>query len=93
MSDDGGALVDQGYIGEDEAEAAQAHSIRLEVVKRPDAKRGFVLLLRRWAERSFAWMARDYERLPETLVGRHLVGFVITRLRGAADLVPVQNML
>ena len=48
-----------------------AHGIRLEVVKLPEAKRGFVLLPRRWVvERSFAWatrfrrLARDYERLP-----------------------------
>jgi hypothetical protein len=50
------------------------------VVKLPDAKHGFILLPRRWVvERSFAWMgrfrrlARDYERLPETLAGLHLV--------------------
>jgi transposase len=77
-----------------------AHGIRLEVVKLPDARRGFVLLPHRWvAERTFAWMARfrslarDYERLPETLAGLHLVGFVITLLRRAADLVPVHNTL
>jgi transposase len=94
------AYVDQGYTGEAAAEAAQAHGIRLEVVKLPDAKRGFVLLPRRWVvERSFAWMARfrrlarDYERLPETLAGLHLVGFVITLLRRAADLVLVHNTL
>jgi transposase len=52
--------------------------IRLEVVKLPDAKKGFVLLPRRWVvERSFGWAARfrrlvrDYERLPETLKGLH----------------------
>ena len=44
-------------------------------MKLPTAKRGFVLLpRRRVVERSFAWMARfhrlarDYERLAETLV-------------------------
>jgi transposase len=53
------AFVDQGYTGEQPAEDAQAHGIRLEVVKLPTAKRGFMLLLRRWVvERSFAWMAR-----------------------------------
>ena len=92
------AYVDQGYTGEAAAEAAEARGIRLEVVKLSDAKRGFVLLPRRWvAERSFAWMARfrrlarDYERLPDTLVGLHLVGFVITLLRRAADLALVHN--
>lgn len=53
------AFVDQGSTGQDPATAAAAHGIRLEVVKLPAAKRGFVLLPRRWVvERSFAWMAR-----------------------------------
>ena len=42
------AFVDQGYTGEEPAQAAAEHGIRLEVVKLPDAKRGFVLLPRRW---------------------------------------------
>ena len=78
------AFVDQGYTGEQPAADAQAHGIRLEVVKLPTAKRGFVLLPRRWVvERSFGWMARfrrltrDYERLADTLVGLHLVAFSI----------------
>src|SRR6478672_7609694 len=78
------ADVDAGYTGEQAAEDAQGQGIRLEVVKLPDAKRGFVLLPRRWVvERSFAWatrfrrLARDYERLPETLTGLHLVVFAI----------------
>jgi transposase len=52
----------------------------LEVVRPPEAKRGFVLLPRRWvAERSFAWearfrrLARDYERLPTVLAGLHFI--------------------
>lgn len=50
------AFVDQGYTGARAAEAARAHGIDLEVVKAPEAKRGFVLLPRRWVvERSFAW--------------------------------------
>jgi transposase len=72
------AYVDQGYTGEDAADAAEEHGIKLEVVKLPTAKRGFVLLPRRWViERSFGWaarfrrLARDYERLPETLAGLH----------------------
>src|ERR671934_2986573 len=74
------AFVDQGYTGERPAAAAAAEGIRLEVVKLPEAKRGFVLLPKRWvAERSFAWtsrfrrLARDDERLAETVVGLHLV--------------------
>jgi transposase len=94
------AYVDQGYTGEQPAEDARAHGLALEVVKLPDAKRGFVLLPRRWVvERSFAWMARcrrlarDYERLPETLVGLHLVAFVILLLRRAGDFAMVHNTL
>jgi transposase len=76
------AYVDQGYTGPNAAEAAQNHGIRLEVVKHPLAKRGFVLLPRRWVvERSFAWaarfrrLARDYERLDTTLKGFHYFCF------------------
>ena len=78
------AFVDQGYTGEQPAADAEQHGIRLEVVKLPTAKRGFVLLPRRWVvERSFAWMARfrrltrDYERLAETLAGSHFIAFAI----------------
>lgn len=78
------AFVDQGYTGDEAAAAAEQHGMRLEVVKLPTAKRGFVLLPRRWVvERSFAWMARfrrlvrDYERLAETLAGLHFVAFAI----------------
>jgi len=78
------AFVDQGYTGEQAAADAEAQGIRLEVVKLPTAKRGFVLLPRRWVvERSFAWMARfrrlarDYERLAETLAGLHFVAFAM----------------
>lgn len=78
------AFVDQGYTGEQPAADAEQHGIRLEVVKLPTARRGFVLLPRRWVvERDFAWMARfrrlarDYERLAETLAGLHFVAFAI----------------
>ena len=94
------AYVDQGYTGERPAEAARAHGIGLEVVKPPAAKRGFVLLPRRWVvERSFAWAARcrrlasDYERLPETLAGFHFVAFACLMLRRAEDLAHVHNRL
>ena len=76
------AYVDQGYTGEKPAAEAAAHGIELEVVKLAEAKRGFVLLPRRWVvERSFAWLARfrrlsrDYERLPTTLAGLHWLAF------------------
>ena len=76
------AYVDQGYTGTQPETDAAAHGIRLEVVKLAEAKRGFVLLPRRWVvERSFAWvarfrrLARDYERLPDTVVGLHFLAF------------------
>lgn len=85
------AFVDQGYTGEEAAEAAQQHGIRLEVVKLPAAKQGFVLLPRRWVvKRSFGWiarfrrLARDYERLPQTLTGLHFLVFAILMLVQAA---------
>ncbi len=86
------AFVDQGYTGEQAAQDAAAEGIQLEVVKLPETKKGFVLLPRRWVvERSFAWtgrfrrLARDYERLAETLVGLHLVAFAILMLRRFAE--------
>ena len=86
-------FVDQGYTGEGAADAARAHGIALEVVKAPEAKRGFVLLPRRWVvERSFAWATRgrrlvkDYERYSSTLAGLHMVAFVCLMLKQAERL-------
>lgn len=88
------AYVDQGYTGETCAEAASDHGIALEVVRLPEARKGFVLLPRRWVvERSFAWMskfrrlARDYERLDATLAGMHWVAFVCVMLARAVPLL------
>ena len=74
-----GACVNQGHTGETAAEAAAAEGIALHVVKRPEAKRGFVLLPRhRVVERSFAWATRcrrlvqDHERYATTLAGFHV---------------------
>jgi transposase len=88
------AYVDEGYAGDQPAQDAAAHGIQLEVVKLPEAKRGFVLLPRRWVvERSFAWaarfrrLARDYERLPQTLVGLHFLAFAMLMLKRFADVM------
>ena len=81
------AFADQGYTGEEPAQAALDEGIELQVIKLSEAKKGFVLLPRRWVvERSFGWLnrfrrlARDYERLPETLAGLHFVIFAVLML-------------
>ncbi len=81
------AFVDQGYTGDEPADAAANQGIELHVIKHHEAKRGFVLLPRRWVvERSFAWaarfrrLARDYERLPSTLAAYHWLAFVTLML-------------
>jgi transposase len=81
------AFVDQGYTGDSAEQAAAENGIQLIVVKLPEAKKGFVLLPRRWViERSFGWMARfrrlarDYERLPDTLKGLHFLAFAVLML-------------
>ena len=82
------AFADQGYSGQQAADDAASQGIQLQIVKLADAKHGFVLLPRRWVvERSIAWMARfrrlarDYERLPETLAGLHFLAFAILLLQ------------
>jgi transposase len=91
------AYVDQGYTGEQPAADATAHGLQLEVVKLPDAKRGCVLLPRRWVvERSFGWtarfrrLARDYERLPTTVAGLHFVAVAVLLL---ARLTPALSIV
>jgi transposase len=87
------AYVDQGYTGDQAAEDAAKHGIELHVIKLPEAKKGFVLLPRRWVvERSFAWtarfrrLARDFERLAATLAGLHILAFVMLMLPSAVKL-------
>jgi len=82
------AYVDQGYTGAQAAADAAHHGMKLEVVKHPEAKRGFILLPRRWVvERSFVWaarfrrLARDYERLATTLAGYHWPAFALLMLQ------------
>lgn len=92
------AFVDQGYTGERASEEVEAHGITLEVVKHEEAKRGFVLLPRRWVvERDFAWASRfrrlvkDYERLPETLAGLHFVAFACLFLQQAVSILSASS--
>jgi transposase len=86
--------VDQGYTGDKPADAARQHGIVLCVVKLAEAKKGFVLLPKRWVvERSFAWMTRcrrlvkDYERYASALAGFHVVAFACLMLKRTADLM------
>lgn len=66
----------------------------MEVTKPPEAKRGFVLLPRRWVvKRSFAWstrfrrLAKDDERLPETVAGPHFVAFACMMVHRLVTLI------
>ena len=68
--------------------------MQLEGVKRPEARRGFVLLPPRWVvERNQGRMARlrrlarDYEQLAETLKGLHGIAFAMFMLRQLATLI------
>ena len=84
------AWADQGYTGEATEQAADEQGVVLQVVKRPEGSKGFVLLPRRWVvERSFSWLARfrrlarDYERLAVSLQQFHFVAAVILMLAKA----------
>ncbi|MHA6914311.1 transposase, partial [Ralstonia pseudosolanacearum] len=88
------AFADQGYTGEAPAQAALNEGVDLQVIKLSETKKGFVLLPRRWVvERSFGWLnrfrrlARDYERLPETLAGLHFVVFAMIMLVHAVPIM------
>jgi transposase len=87
------AYVDQGYTGENPLFDAAEEGIDLVVVRLPGAKKGFVLLPKRWVvERSFAWLsrfrrlARDYERLPGTLAQLHWLAFCCLMLNSLSRL-------
>ncbi|MDV2453241.1 IS5 family transposase [Xanthomonas hortorum] len=90
------AFVDQGYTGQEPAQAAKEEGVELHVIKLQEAKKGFVLLPRRWVVgRSFGWVNRfrrlalDYERLPEALDGLHFFVFTILMLGNAATLFQI----
>lgn len=81
------AWADQGYTGQQASQDAKASGIELRVVKLPEARKGFVLLPRRWVvERSFAWLARfrrlsrDFERMPQVLAALHFLVFATLML-------------
>jgi transposase len=64
------------------------------VVRLSEAKRGFVLLPRRWmVEHSFAWLARfrrlarNYQCLPSVLAGQHFIAFACLLLHRIVPLM------
>ena len=67
--------ADGGYNARQVEHAVAAQPpLRVEIVKRPDARAGFIVLPRRWVvERTFSWfgrnrrLAKDYENLADAL--------------------------
>jgi transposase len=64
--------VDSAYQGPALAAAFARHGVRIEVVRRSEGQRGFVVLARRWVvERTLSWLSRsrrlnrDQERRPD----------------------------
>lgn len=84
-------FADAGYQGEKAQTAVrQTGRWRLEIVKRPKAADGFVVLAKRWiVERTLAWisrnrrLARDFENLARTaeaLVRLAMIKLMLRRL-------------
>jgi transposase len=94
------AFADQGYTG-NTARTAHDEGVELQIIKLPEANKGFVLLpCRCVVERSFSWLnrfrrlAQHYDRLPETLAGLHFIFFAMLRmLAHVAPTVEVPNTL
>jgi len=64
--------ADSAYQGQALAQAFARHGVKVEVVRRSDGQRGFVVLARRWiVERTLGWLSRarrlnrDHERRPD----------------------------
>ena len=83
--------ADGGYNARQVKDAvARSPGLRLEIVKRTDDRKGFVVLPRQWVvERTFSWfgrnrrLAKDYENLAESLtafVTLAAIQFAIRRL-------------
>jgi putative transposase len=82
--------ADGGYAGRLVQWARAAGGWVLEIVKRCDDVKGFVVLPRRWVvERTFGWLgryrrlSRDYETLPEsseTLIRIAMINLMVHRL-------------
>jgi len=77
------AYVDQGYTGERAEAAAAEHGIRLEVVKLPQAKRGFVLFAPALGRRALLRLGHPLPppRQRRRTSTRHRPGLALRRLR------------
>lgn len=90
--------ADQAYIGDLVAwvwALRPWRKVRLEIVKRPEGTRGFLLLPKRWiVERTFAWLGRyrrlskDYEYLPQTSEAMIHVTMIHLMVRRLARMTP-----
>jgi putative transposase len=90
--------ADQAYGGELIAWLWGLRSWRkvlLDIVKRPEGTKGFLLLPKRWiVERTFAWLgryrrlAKDYEYLTQTSEAMIRVAMIHLMVRRLARLVP-----
>lgn len=76
---------DGAYAGQLIEWAKEEHNHKLEIIKRNDDVKGFVVLPRRWVvERTFSWLnnsrrlSKDYERLPKT--SENLIYLAMIRL-------------
>lgn len=84
--------ADGGYNARQVNDAvAKQPSLRIEIVKRSDDTRGFVVLPRRWVvERTFSWfgrnrrLAKDYETLAATLASFVLLAAIQLGIRRLA---------
>ena len=82
--------ADGGYAGLLEDWVQEHYECVLEIVKRPDEAKGFVVLPHRWVvERTLAWLSRcrrfskDYEYLPgvsEHLIYVAMIALMVRRL-------------
>jgi transposase len=83
------AVADGGYRGEATATAVrEATGLPLEIVKRSDTAKGFVVLPRRWiVERTFGWLgrcrrlAKDYENRTRTAAAFLILAMIRLMLR------------
>jgi transposase len=84
--------ADGGYNARQvDAAVAKVPALRMEIVKRTDGVKGFVVLPRRWVvERTFSWfgrnrrLAKDFENLADTLAAFVAIACIQIALRRLA---------